>query len=200
MTQVPPKITFFVSAYCRPDALACFLYSLRCQTISDWQAIILDNAVVDVIIEKHVDRIMQICDSRIKYLNPQMDDCYPAVNDYLHLAEGEWIATPSDDTYYVPEFIEIMTSAGEQNGWDFVYCDTLYDPRRTGKWEILNVLPSPCQIDKVSFIVRRDKFTGFIPDPMCPWGRATQSDGYTAADLANRLPHGKAPGVLVVHP
>lgn len=207
-----PLITFLISAHSRPDSLGCLLYSLRCQTVREWSAVVLDNSTIDIINERHVNRIMDLNDSRVSYRNPRMGDPYLTANKYLSQAAGDWLAFPNDDTYYVPDFIRIMTDRAIKgpeafqyelealpHELDLVYCDTLYDPRRTGRWEVLDVHPSPGRIDKTSFIVRRDKFMGFIPDPVSPFGSPCQSDGYTMQALADRLPHGKAPGVLVVH-
>jgi GT2 family glycosyltransferase len=114
------------------------------------------------------------------------------------LVLGEWVCFPSDDGYHVPLFSKIvLETAAAHPKWDFIYWDTLYDPRRTGKYEVMNVQPTECRIDKTSFMVRTSVFReiGGFPPHANDW-----RDSALAQKLVNAgVPHGKAEGVLCVH-
>jgi hypothetical protein len=111
-----------------------------------------------------------------------------------NLVQGDWLCFPSDDSYYVPRFSEIMLEAARAQNLDFVYCDMLYDWRPDDVYRIMNVEPRSCAIDKTCFLVKREIFKGF------PYHESGWNDGAFAEQLvAEGVRHGKAPGVLVVH-
>src|SRR5690242_1196067 len=111
----------------------------------------------------------------------------------------EWLTFPSDDGYHVPLFSKIvLQTAAEHPEWDFIYWDILYDPRRTGKYEVISVHPANCHIDKTSFMIRTKLFCeigGFPPSPDNGWRDAKLAEKL----MAMKVKHGKAPGVLVCH-
>jgi len=116
------------------------------------------------------------------------------------IAQGEFLCLPSDDSYYVPKFAEKMLNAAAQNSWDWVYCDIVYDERcGHGRYTQVETLPRLGWIDKMSFILRRNKFPGFPnkPDrdePSC-------CDGHLAEELVVNpyVRHGKVMDCLGVH-
>ena len=197
------NISFIVSAYHRPTALACALASLRQQDI-DLEIVVCDNSTDPKLREqqrslcaqfgaRHVDT-----EERLR-LAGSPSDCYWSAESVVPETTGEWLCFPSDDSYYVPEFSRTLIEAGEKNGWDLVFCDTVYDRRAFGDhYDVLRTEPCVGKIDKTGFILRRSRFTGFpgkvsVPGPCC-------ADGFLIEALvAAGCPLGKVCSVLVVH-
>jgi glycosyltransferase involved in cell wall biosynthesis len=182
------KCTFIVSAFDRPDALACLLYSLKIQTERDFQVIVSDNGGSP----EMFNAVKKLEDSRFRYIDMLFSNCYQSSNGVVRFASGEYLCFPSDDNYYVPQFLELMLKPQA----DLIYCDMLYDPRLTGSYAPVNVGPGR-DIDKGGFLVRRDCFQPF------PWEREDglrMADHFLINDLVKAgLSCAKVPGVLWVH-
>ena len=189
-------ITFIVSAYDRPQFLLCCISSLKCQSIRADKIIIADNFDWKDTVNRSLQLAMEL---EVEYENPKAIECYWSGEQIgLSQENADWLCFPSDDSYYVPLFSEIMLDYAEKRGLDFVYCDCLYDPRRTGKYDVMYVEPRVCSIDKTCLLVKRKVFTGFPGKP--PRNESSAADGLLAESLVARgLRHGKAPGILVVH-
>ena len=183
-------ISFIVSAYDRPDYLRCCLASLALQT-RPHEILVACNSDTHEMYAAHLDVAVQFHVP----IWPTTGGCYNASNEIAeHYAEGDWLCFPSDDSYYVPRFSEIMLATAEAASWDFVYCDMLYDRHPEGLYRVMNAQPRTCAIDKTNFLVKRAVFRGFPPH------ESDWRDGALAEQLvAEGVRHGKAPGVLVVH-
>lgn len=202
-----PRISYIVSAYDRPKSLRGCLDSLLVQTDQDFEVYVMDNATVQEIHVEQEEYVQSLKDDRFHYVHTgamNIGDCY-WTGDYAvaNLVTGEFVCFPSDDSYYVPKFGERMYRAAVQNHWDLVYCKMLYDdrlPDNRGEYDILDVLPVVCRIDKTGFIVRRSKFIPFpgknpadVTAPCC-------ADGWLVQALVKSgIRHGKVRGVYVVH-
>jgi len=167
--------TFVVSAFNRPTHLELCLLSLCLQTRTDWTAIVTDNADSSVYSEMNEDAVRRVGDGRIayRYTGSTCPSCYHSAEAGAARATGTYLSFPSDDSYFVPEFLERMLESAD--GADLIYCDVLYDRRLTGRRAALQCEPRVCAIDKTSFLVRRDKFIGF-PDKRND-GMACPADG-----------------------
>ena len=64
-----PKVSFIIPSFNRPKELQQALYSCKCQTIEDWEAIVLDDHS-DTADLKHI--VSNIADNRIKYFAQSM--------------------------------------------------------------------------------------------------------------------------------
>lgn len=193
-------ITFIVSAFDRPGHLKCCLASLAIQTEPN-QIIVADNSVIPEIGDRHRAMCYMFGAHYIHTRSLGATECYDGIETVLkhHEILGNWLCFPSDDSYYVPVFSELMMKAARENDWDLVYCDLLYDSRCIhGKYAVLHVDPWPCSIDKICFMVKRNLFTEF---PGKVPGMASCSDGLLVQQLVKQgVAHGKAPGgALVVH-
>jgi hypothetical protein len=189
---VIPRVTFIVAAYERVLPLWCQLASLACQTVPV-EILVAENGQGEVV-GIHAAAAGQFGG---RVIMTRENDCYLAANKVWQEAQGEWLGFPNDDGYMVPTFAEMMIRAAEKNGWDLVYCDTVYDPRLQGsQYSVLAVEPRIGKIDKTSFLVRRRVWEGFTPHG----GNWTLADGSTIEAMVKRgVAHGKAPGVLVFH-
>ena len=185
-----PHITYIVSCINRPDHLACCLYSLKIQSDPLLEVIVVDNSL-----DQGMEKIVKMVDDkRFRYYNPQAPNCYHSSNYGAKLANGQFLCFPSDDSYYVPLFGQIMYQFANITRTNLVYCDMLYDPRIPKRYAVVEVTPTLRHIDKTGFIIRKDYFTEF------PLDNAVVADGIMIENLVKKgIKHGKASGVLVVH-
>lgn len=193
-----PKCSFIVSAYDRPDALALLLLSLKLQTEADWEVWVCDNGAVN-----YTRTVATICsvdpdDRRYHWLctAAHSKNCYQSANFAAQKATGEYLCFPSDDGYYVPNFLKFMLEPQA----DLVLCDWLTDVRtrdeRVFRYTVCHSKPCVNYVDKGGFLVRRSKFQPF------PWEEnIITADGLMVSRLLQdpTLTVDKASGVLWVH-
>lgn len=203
-----PTVTYIVSAYDRPEHLAVVLASLRVQTDPDFEVIVADNAPDTDMQIANLCAVVRLEDRRFQHVNTAKHamspswDCYWSAEWVVDrgLARGSWLCLPSDDSYYVPIFQQVMLDAARRGSWDLVYCDILYDRRwQDGRYKIMPTRPSPGGIDKTAFFLRRSKWIGF---PGKPVGSPASSgcDGEMIEQLVKTgIAHGHVPEPLVVH-
>jgi glycosyltransferase involved in cell wall biosynthesis len=199
-----PRITFLVSVFDRPLNLLGLLGSLIVQTDQKWEAVVLNNGM-GVRASMICDEISEYARNQIEYYHTANNktgwDCYWSSDLAIEKgwANGDYLAFASDDGYYVPEFVQVMCDAADENQWDFAYCDLLYDARAAGKRSIMTAYPQCCSIDKTNFIVRRDKWIGFATKNTGPF-KPTQADGEAVEEMVRRgYRHGRVDQVLAVH-
>lgn len=160
------KCSFIVSAFDRPDALACLLYSLKIQTEPDFEVIVTNNGT----------RSLSVADPRFEYFGPELRDCYESANYGATLATGEYLCFPSDDGYYAPRFLELMLRHGANA--DLIYSNCVYDGHGC-ECGFMDAAPKCGSIDKGGFLVRRSLFTGFLG----PFGADRAADGWLIEEL-----------------
>ncbi len=175
--------------------LPIVLHSLAVQTFSDFEVIVADNS--DDEHRQEICRAVALMDHRFGYVHVGAGDCYSSTEVAATDCNGDFLCFPSDDSYYVPCFAELMLNAVDANAWDLVYCNMLYDARFNGNcYAPVNVQPRINSIDKTGFILARKWFDGF----------PGKSDGPCKADgelieslLARGIRHGKVNDILMVH-
>lgn len=192
-------ISFVVSAYNNIDALMCCLYSLKCQTVTDWEAIVMHRDPTPRNAAEHRITIERLNDHRIKYQLTVAPGLYEAAEEGAAMAKGDWVCFPSDDSYYVPQFIEIVLKTARDTNADLVYADMVYDSRWNGRcYSVLESLPACNFIDKTSFVLKKTwlrPFPSKVPAP-----ERSPSDGLLIDELVkDGIRHAKAPGILLVH-
>lgn len=188
-----PNISYIISYFNKPYHLCCFLCSLKIQTDQNFEAFIIDNTPDPTEGKRMVEFLN---DPRFIHVHANLPNCYYGGNFGVTLSKGQYICFPSEDGYYVPEFGEIMYNHAVTNSLDLVYCNMLYDKRLNGLYSVLDVAPVKCRIDKSSFIMKRELFTGFSLNPKY----VITSDGRMIEDLVKRgIKHGKVDHVLLAH-
>jgi hypothetical protein len=161
---------------------------LQVQTENDFQVLVADNSPLSmmwpVVAGLNDDRFVH-CYTGNK------GNCYESANLLATVAKGDYLCFPSDDNYYVPQFLELMLAQDA----DLIYCDMVYDPRGGTEYRVVPVEPALNVIDKGGFLIRREQFQPF------PWEESpVYADGMLVEQLvATGLSHAKAPGVLWVH-
>lgn len=171
------KLSFIISAYEGPEELRLCLQSLCLQSLTDWEAIVMDNAPYETLRADH--KLICRMDDHIRYYPSYAYDetrknCYDSSEFAARrLAHGEWLCFPSDDGYYIPQFASKLVRAGETGlgcdiptggspgPLDLVCCDFVWGRRPEGTeavWTYCDGGPQVCHIDKGSFIVRSEWF------------------------------------------
>lgn len=172
------KVSFIVSAFNRPDALACLLFGLKIQTFGDFEVIVADNSNGDDTVE--VLRMLE--DPRFGLFLAGARDCYESANLGAERARGEYLCFPSDDGWYAPRFLELMLRHGD--GADLIYCNCIWDGRGYGPGEECTHLitaPVTGKIDKGGFLLKREVFRAarFLG----PFGADRAADGWLVEKL-----------------
>jgi len=203
-----PAVTYIVSVYERPRALRGCLACLQVQTDPDFEVIVANTGPNEAMQRAHEEVVAQFAcdDPRFSYVNTleykssPAWDCYWAAEWVVeHLASGDWICLPSDDSYYVPMFQERCLARARLNNWSLVWPEMLYDPRLHGRYEKLDARACVGGIDKTGFLIRRDAWIGF-PSKPTDYSRSSCADGEMIAELVGRgVAHGKIDEIMVVH-
>jgi glycosyltransferase involved in cell wall biosynthesis len=188
------QISFIVSVFERIPMLNVMMECLDVQTVRPHEIIVCDNSL---------DRMTNLSIENICYKHAATHlytgkegarNSYESANIAARRATGEWLCFPSHDDYYVPSFSQSMLDHASNNRCDLVYCDFLINHHRLPVYDVLRSEPIRGYSAKAGFIIRKDKFTGFVDtDNFC-------SDGISIEQwIASGVSHGKAPGVLYVH-
>lgn len=164
-----PEISYIVSLYNRPELLATCLWSLKCQTHSDFEVIVTDNTTDNRVARRQREIVLGM-DERFRYVRSagkiEVADCYWSAEYGMTLAKGKWLCFPCEDCYYPPEWAERMLKAGL--GWDLILCEnnvTGPEPCGADRYMVLKLGTASFPGYKPSFLVRRDKFAGWINKP-----------------------------------
>lgn len=180
--------------------LPVVLHSLAVQTESNFEVIVTDNSTDMAAVEKNIATVKSL-DSRFRHVSTVLLDggsCYHSAEwAVLNECRGRWLCFPSDDSYYVPCFLEAMLRKADSQALELVYCNILYDARFNGRcYAPVNVHPMINSIDKTGFILERDWFSGFPGKCAGP----SKADGELIESLVRQgIRHGKLEDVLVVH-
>ena len=173
--------------------LPIVLHALAVQTMPHFEVLVTDNSPDKMTQYKNDEIVELLQDGRFRHYVTASANCYRAADLAAKEAHGEFLCFPSDDSYYVPRFAEIMLKAAEANRWDLVYSNMVYDPRFNGRhYAAINVLPMLNSIDKTGFILKRSWFEGF--------SQSDKADGELIESLVARgIRHGKVNDILMVH-
>lgn len=166
-----PDISYIVSLYHRTALLRCCLASLAAQKHQDFEVIVTDNTMdTEVVAENRA--VVKSFGKQFRHLHTgpkvKVPDCYWSSELGMKEAEGRFLCFPCEDNYYPDEWASRMLAAAARGALDLVLCGA----NMTG--------PEPCGADryffmemgsptrpgyKPSFIVRRDKFSGWLNKP-----------------------------------
>ena len=198
---VSPRVSLIVSSHNRPLALRLLLTSLQLQTELSWETIVTDNSDKEnaYVIQLEIERVD---DPRIRYIytGDRAANCYCSADMAVPQAKGEWLGFPSDDGYYCPWYLERMLRCAQQHGPStaLVYCNVVLGS--AAAHPALDTHPRCCEIDKTTFLVRRDWFErvgGFGAENV---GLPAPSDGLFIEKLiAQGIDHAKVGELLCVH-
>lgn len=184
-----PDVSFIVAAD-RPDQLRHLIACLRVQTHPQWELIVLDQTARATCLPP-VREVEALGETRVVWeAVPKICDVGQSMKmAYTRYARGEFVCLPNDDAYYVPRFLTQMLWAARAFTWDLVYCGWLWDMAdNSTPYRPMPGVPTFGQIDVGGFIVKRE---ALIEDGWPERGEG--GDGYLAARIAARRPHGPVP-------
>lgn len=115
-----PDISVIVPVYNVQDHVADCIASLRAQTWTDFEAIIVDDGSTDASPDRLVSAIGG--DGRFQVIRQDNQGLSGARNTGLARAQGRYVAFLDSDDRYAPAFLWRMRAALERTGADWVAC------------------------------------------------------------------------------
>lgn len=123
--QKDPLISVIVPMYNCGEYISDCLDSLRAQTHSGLEIIVIDDGSTDN--GGKICREAARNDSRIIYIRRENGGVSAARNDALKLAKGEWIGFCDSDDRAEPDMFEYLLELAEKNGADISQCGTIME-------------------------------------------------------------------------
>src|SRR5581483_7287295 len=97
-----PDVSIILPTYNRVDTIPRAVESVRRQTFTDWELIVIDDGSTDGTAER-----INNLDPRIRILRQENQGCYVARNRGIAEAKGRFIAFLDSDDEWLPHFLEI---------------------------------------------------------------------------------------------
>ena len=123
-------VSVIMPSYNTAEYISESIASVREQTYTDWELIIVDDCSTD-----NTDEIVKpfLSDKRIKYMkNETNGGAAVSRNRALREAKGKWIAFLDSDDQWHPEKLEKQIGFMKKNGYKFTYTD--YQIQLNGVW------------------------------------------------------------------
>ncbi|MEZ4458041.1 MAG: glycosyltransferase, partial [Gemmatimonadales bacterium] len=115
-----PALSFIIPAWNAAATVDQTLASLRAQTRSDWEAIVVDDGSTDKTLARLRAAASQ--DRRIRVLSTANRGAGTARNAALAWARADWITFLDADDWLAPTFMEKMLPLARTAGTEAVYC------------------------------------------------------------------------------
>ena len=100
-----PEVSIILPTYNRADALSRAIASVRQQTFTDWELLVIDDGSTD-----GTAALVSDIDCRIRLLRQDNSGCYVARNNGLRASRGRYITFLDSDDEWLPHFLEITTA------------------------------------------------------------------------------------------
>ena len=198
-----PDITYIVSCYAWPRQLVTLLASLAAQTHSNFEVLVTDNSTDRGAIAAN-RRAVKMFGARFRYYHTaphiRVSDCYWSAEYGRVYARGQWLCFPCDDCYYPPEWAQRMLGAAYARNLDLVLCEynvTGPEPCGADRYMWLKLGTPSMPGYKPSFLVRADKFKGWVNMPRVP--ACSGVDRTTLQYLVKTLRWGVVHDLFYVH-
>lgn len=115
-----PKVSIILTCYNKPETVRKSIESVLNQTLKDWELFIMNDAS-----NEHTTNIIKsyIGDKRIHYFNSHVNNedrhkttrYATLINQAIALSKGKYISYLTDDSEYLPERLEVMSSYIDQH-------------------------------------------------------------------------------------
>ena len=106
-----PVVSVIIPVYNRPAMVKDAIKSVLCQSISDFELIVVDDGSTD----KTLDVLNSFADSRLKILSGKRRGVAAARNRAARIAEGRFLAFLDSDDLWLPEKLEMQLAAQLEN-------------------------------------------------------------------------------------
>lgn len=121
INEQKPLVSVIMPAYNARRFIDQAISSVRAQTMTNWELIVIDDCSSDDTYEIAIRH--QEADSRIHaYRNDVNSGVAKTRNRGLDLSRGEYVALLDSDDYWHPHFLEKLVTCAEQTRADIVYC------------------------------------------------------------------------------
>lgn len=127
-TPGDPLVSMVVTAHKYVDTLGCLLFSLKCQTYKNWEAIVVHDGPAPP--EIHTLLRDRVQDSRIRMIEtPEVRGTWGHYSRQpgIEACEGDVIGITNEDNYYVPVYLEAMLHTLLTDEAHMVYCDYVHN-------------------------------------------------------------------------
>jgi glycosyltransferase involved in cell wall biosynthesis len=113
------RVSIITATYNRGDVLRCAIESVRRQTVTDWEHIIVGDACTDDTAEV----VASLADPRMRFVNRETNYGEQSVpnNDGFALSTGRLIAYLNHDDLWFPDHLETLMAYMDETGADLVY-------------------------------------------------------------------------------
>jgi FkbM family methyltransferase len=169
-----PMVSVIVPTHNRPDMLAEALASVRAQTFTDYEIIVISNGEHPDVSQRSLAAAKQ---AGARYYTLDKGNVAAARNYAVEQAAGEWVAFLDDDDLWQPQKLERQLSAASAAGADMVICDytqrrqdggaeRVFRPRRHAGWSYAKAFGAIWYTPTSGVLVRRAAVTssgGFNP-------------------------------------
>lgn len=116
-----PLVSVIMPAYNAELFIEEAINSVRCQTVTDWELLVIDDCSKDTTC-RIVEEIAAL-DSRVKLLrNEKNMGAAGSRNRGLDIFRGKYVALLDSDDYWYPDMLEKMLARVEETGADIIYC------------------------------------------------------------------------------
>jgi glycosyltransferase involved in cell wall biosynthesis len=115
----PPRLSILTATYNRSNVLRFTIETVRRQTVTDWEWIIVGDACTD----DTADVVAAFQDSRIRFVNLERgygEQSGPN-NEAFALARGPYLAYLGHDDLWLTDHLEVTLAALQATGADFVF-------------------------------------------------------------------------------
>lgn len=119
-----PEISIIIPVYNVEPYIKKCLDSVKAQTFTDFEAIIVDDSSPDGSIKIAMDFVAS--DPRFKIVTRENGGLSAARNTGIEYAKGKYIAFLDSDDFIAPSFLEKLYNACEENNADMAYCGFTY--------------------------------------------------------------------------
>lgn len=125
MTKSTVKVSVVIAAYKADATLTRAINSLAAQTLTDWEAIIVDDASPDDTLK--IAHLMAARDARVRVVSLQRNSRQSAArNRGIEEACGEWVAVLDADDAFAPERLATLVAHAETHALDIVADNQLF--------------------------------------------------------------------------
>jgi glycosyltransferase involved in cell wall biosynthesis len=114
-----PEVSVIIAAYNRSNVLRYAIESVRWQTRTDWELLVVDDAGTD----DTADVLARFADARIRYtrLAVNVGEQSGPNNEGLRQARGRYIAFLNQDDLWLPHHLDALIAELEATGADLVF-------------------------------------------------------------------------------
>lgn len=114
------EFSIILPAYNVQNYIKKCIESILCQTIHDWELIMVDDGSTDQTAE--IGQYYAAESDNITYIRQENQGMGPARNTGLQDARGSWVVFVDADDWIAPDFLEVLSKAQDTANADIVVC------------------------------------------------------------------------------